>query len=190
MKPSESRVWQAIPGWCTNIEGDYLYQVAAGLPENAIIVDIGTYFGRSACAFALGCLESGARVITIDHFRGNPENVQKPAYMYVTDQIGRMGKDVKDRVKIIPVEAIEFGERFPKKAHVVYIDNEHGFNTVVNTFSAWYRNVIKGGHILFHDSFNTGWNEVVEAINYISENWPMEDAGHADSIRHFRKPAG
>lgn len=190
MKPSENNTWKSIPGWCTNIEGDYLYQIAAGLRKNQLVIDIGTYFGRSACAFALGCIESGARVITIDHYKGNPEHVVKPSFFDAYASIGKMGKAVKDKISTVQSEAVEFSENFPWPVHVVYVDNEHGFQAVVETFRAWWPKLVPGGNLLLHDSFNTGWNEVVEAVNHISENCSMEDAGHADSIRHFRKPAG
>src|SRR5262245_13261555 len=70
MRPSESRFWHAIDGWLTPHEADLLYRLAVDLPPGAQVVEIGTYRGRATAALGLGCMASGAKVTSIDHYQG------------------------------------------------------------------------------------------------------------------------
>jgi hypothetical protein len=187
MRPSQSSVWNKIPGWCTKLEGDYLYSFAATRPEGTIIVDLGTYMGRSATALGLGCLSSGARVISVDDFKGNPEHEQKPNHEQALIWLERVDPKLLGVITIVPEDAVAFGKQFVKRIVAFYVDTEHNSSIVLETFATWWPKLESRGHILFHDARNTGWTEVASTVQQISERWPMEELSGADSIRHFRK---
>lgn len=187
MRPSQLSIWRSIPGWCTNIEGDYLQLFAWSCPKGSVIVDIGTYLGRSAAAFGLGCLSSGARVISVDHFEGNPEHTVKPSMEHALVWLEHVDPKLPSVVTIVPEDAIAFAKSYTKKAYAFYVDTEHTGECVLNTFAAWWPKLSSKGHVLFHDARNSGWKEVVNTVQSISERWPLEEMIGADSIRHFKK---
>jgi len=176
-----------MPGWCTKLEGDYLYSVALACPKGSIIMDLGTYYCKSGTAFGLGCLSSGARVISVDHFKGNPEHTQKPSHEHALLWLERLDKRLMGVVTIVPEDAIVFGRQFTKKVEAIYIDTEHTGGVVLETFATWWNHLSSKGHVLFHDARNSGWTDVVHTVHAISERWPLEEQIGADSIRHFRK---
>ena len=62
----------AIDGWMDPSELAWLSSTASGLPDNALVVEIGSWLGRSASALWLG---SGGkiRLLCIDTWAGEPE---------------------------------------------------------------------------------------------------------------------
>src|SRR6185436_20976105 len=70
-----TRVWPSI----NNIEGLlvspmqelWLFRTAKSLPHDAVIVEIGSFKGRSTCSLAYGCRGTSKHVFAIDTFCGN-----------------------------------------------------------------------------------------------------------------------
>ena len=187
MKPSQTPDWQSIPGWCSPVEADYLYQLAAGLDQNDRIVEVGSYLGRSACAIGLGCRESGARLITIDHFRGNPEHQIKPTCEGLRQNLARLG--VLDWVEIMACEAREAAENIERPIHALFIDDQHDYGNVMRTSSAFIPRLISGGHVLWHDAIGHGWIGVERAVSEITKLWHMQHVvphQMRGSISHWR----
>lgn len=187
MKPSASNVWIKTPGWCTNNEGDYLHFFASTCPKKAIIVDIGTYYGKSAAALGLGCLASGARVISIDHFKGNPEHSVKPSHEAALISLERIDPHLLDVVTIVPTDALEFANKLTKPIYAVYIDSEHSRQVILDTFVAYWKKLISKGHVMFHDAAPGGWPVVISTVKEIAERWPMDKLPGDGSIMHYRK---
>jgi hypothetical protein len=58
----------SVPGLTSKKDLDILYEWARTVPENGVIVEIGSFFGRSAVAFAEGAYPS-AKIHCIDYFQ-------------------------------------------------------------------------------------------------------------------------
>jgi predicted O-methyltransferase YrrM len=155
------------------------------VPDN-VFVEIGTYMGLSAGAIALGCTESGARLVTIDHFRGNPEHGIKPSMELAEANLVSLG--IRHMVDIVKGDAIAIAKCFAEPVHALYINSEHAQAAVLMTFGAWNQHLVNGGHVLFHDSAVGGWPEVVKAVDFIATAYNLTPIGGAYSIRHFKKP--
>lgn len=65
----------AIDGWMAETELEWLYQTAQKLPLGTLVVEVGSWLGRSTAAIALG----GAgkiRLVCIDTWKGQPNLVE------------------------------------------------------------------------------------------------------------------
>jgi len=184
MKPSRNWVWRAIPGWLTETEADYLYQVASELSPGASIVEVGSYLGRSACAIGLGCRESGARLITIDHFEGNPEHSEKPTVEGLRWNLAKIG--VLDWVSIVAEEATVAARGIKEPIAMLFVDDAHDFNSVLRTSTAFLPKLTRGGCVLWHDCLAEGWPEVGQAVDKITTAYSLEHVADVGSIAHWR----
>ncbi len=54
------------PGWLSNYEARILYTLAAGMPDQSRILEIGSWVGRSSCCIAYGIRDSARRSIRYD----------------------------------------------------------------------------------------------------------------------------
>lgn len=62
----------AIDGWMTWVDLEWLYKTAEKLPDNALVVEIGPWLGRSTAAIALAAAHK-ARIVSIDTWRGQSD---------------------------------------------------------------------------------------------------------------------
>ena len=58
----------SVPGLTSNKDLDIIYEWARTVPENGVIVELGSFFGRSAIAFAEGAYPS-VKINCIDYFQ-------------------------------------------------------------------------------------------------------------------------
>ena len=67
---------EPVEGWLSEDQAQRLWERAAGLPAGALMVEIGSYRGRSAIVLAAGAPE-GTRVVAIDPHAGNDRGPQQ-----------------------------------------------------------------------------------------------------------------
>jgi len=141
----------AIPGLLIPGQEEWLFETAKALPDNAIIVEIGGYLGRSTCSLAFGCVGSRKYVCTIDPFADfvwlggrNPNffetwqnNIRKNNLLrYVIPLVG-FSQDVAK----IWAKPIDF----------LFIDGSHQYEDVLADFNNFYSYVVPGGIVALHD---------------------------------------
>src|SRR5215471_14050913 len=59
----------------------WLYETASKLRDDAVIVEIGSFKGRSTACLALGCLGTSKQVFAIDTFNGNDVDFEHRRYI-------------------------------------------------------------------------------------------------------------
>lgn len=87
-----------IPGFTTEKELDILYELAKSVPQNGVIVEIGSLFGRTAVALAEGA--PTAKIYCIDYFS---------PFLNKTDQPNIQGNDFWEKGKTYDRE-VEFAK--------------------------------------------------------------------------------
>ena len=65
--------WHDIPGWFSLEKVVVLQQAIKQLSEGAVVVELGSYQGRSSVALA-AVLAPNAKLICVDHFQGSEEH--------------------------------------------------------------------------------------------------------------------
>lgn len=149
--------YRKINGWLSSREAIGLYKVARLLPENAIVVEIGSWQGKSAYCILSG-LKSG-KVYAIDPFNAsggadwNEEEYQQIAKGI--DLLEIFKKNVRKFLNAGKVEirkgfSNQFNDEF-EKIDFLFIDGDHSIKGCQEDYNLYSHKIIKGGYIAFHD---------------------------------------
>ncbi|MBL7496729.1 class I SAM-dependent methyltransferase [Frankia sp. CNm7] len=157
----------AAKGFMPEDEGDALYAAAAEVPAGGLILEVGTYCGKSTIYLAAAARAAGARVVTVDHHRGSEENQAGWEYhdpTVVDPRTGRMdtlpflrrnleGAGVEDVVTVVVGRTEDVGGWWTTPVALLFIDGGHAEEQAQADYEAWGRHVAPGGLLLIHDVF-------------------------------------
>ncbi len=150
-----------VDGWMTDGQAAELYAAAAGCPRGGLIVEIGSFRGRSTIVLA-SAAPSGARVIAIDPHAGNdrgPQEIEGFAVEADDDHavfnrnLARAG--VAERVTHLRAFSDEALDDLADPIDVLYIDGAHRYAPALADIRSWGGRVADGGTMLIHDSFSS-----------------------------------
>lgn len=148
----------SVFGYMATGQEEKLFSIVKSLPEDATILEIGSYLGRSTTAMSFACLGTKRRIFVNDTFAGND---------------GIMGRS-EDFLDVFTNHLAQYhldGFVTPKQgySHVVlkdwdpsikfdfvFIDGSHEYVDVLKDFELIYPHVKEGGWIAFHD-VEPGW---------------------------------
>lgn len=149
-----------IEGWLTEPEALGLYKLAKKLPAQAIIVEIGSWKGKSTFCLARG-LKSGY-VFAIDPFNGDggldtnsqaEYDLKKGSQDLLTNfenTMQRLGVDKKIVAK--KGYSSQFHKDF-NKIDLLFIDGDHSIKGCQSDFELYAPKIKSGGYIAFHDYY-------------------------------------
>ncbi|HUJ10135.1 MAG TPA: class I SAM-dependent methyltransferase [Verrucomicrobiae bacterium] len=193
LKPEDSldkalRLAQLIEGQVSPNELRILIELAKKVPASNVIVEIGTYRGRSAVALALGAqLGSGARVYAIDPhvtFKGVKGGQFGPpdmAALYANLAKAGVGETVAVVClpSLIPAQAWR-----GRDVGLLWLDGDHSYEGVRADFDAWFPLVIHDGMVAFHDVDAPG---VKQLLNEVARDGRVEFVGNVERLSWLRK---
>jgi len=136
-----------VSGWFYQIQMSTLYPIVKGLAPNSLIVEIGTYHGRSARFFSLSNPE--VKIITIDIVK-NPGGAGHPRHpeggLFIDREVLEGGNIFQ-----IVGESGEISKGFNWKIDLLFIDDGHTYEDVWRDIKVWTPFVKPGGYVVFHD---------------------------------------
>ncbi len=153
-------------GWFDHREGAAYSEVIAMSPPGDV-VEVGTWYGRSAAFVGPVCRAQRRRLRCVDNWEGGPEladqaRLTDPFQVFLYNA-HRMGID--DVVHPIRCSSVPAADRFvPRSLAAVMIDASHTYEAVRADIAAWLPKVKPGGAILGHD-YTSGWPGVVRAVD-------------------------
>jgi len=157
-------------GWFPACNQDLLRRF---IGENSkVIVEMGAWVGLSTRWIADNA--PGAKVITIDHWKGSPENSSDPLVPILYEQFTSNCWGHKDR--IIPVrstttQGIEELRKLGVRPDVIYVDAGHDYDSVCQDLKI----CMEFDCPLVGDDFNpNSWPGVVQAVWEEANNWHRE----------------
>ena len=141
-----------VEGMLTHSETEYLYRLAKFNPGKGVIVEIGSYKGKSTICLALGSKSvGGEKVFAIDPHLPIPEegysDYSEPRFR---DNIQSAG--VGDHVVHLKMTSNEAAQGWNRPIRLLWIDGDHRYEQVRQDFLLWEPHVIEGGIIAMHDT--------------------------------------
>ena len=162
----------------TFAEAAYLYRLVDRLDE-PLVAEIGRFKGGSTFLLAA----AGGRVVSIDNESLWPDAHDPAALARALERFM-----LRDRVEIVvadshtfPVEEASFD--------VVFVDGDHGYDSVSADFEHWRPALAPGGHLLFHDAEASLEPGVARLVAEIDSGSELRRRPAAGSLAHFVKEA-
>jgi MMP 1-O-methyltransferase len=150
--------YRHIGGWLTDNEAYGLYNLATKLPSSSIVVEIGSWKGKSTFCIAKG-LKKG-KIFAIDPFNAEGESGSKEIYEQnkgdiplieqFSTEMKRLG--VSGQIEALQGYSHQFGNTFTK-IDFLFIDGDHSIEGCDYDFTHFSPFVKKGGYIAFHDFY-------------------------------------
>ena len=145
------------------IDGQRLAYLAAQVPYNGVIVEIGSHRGRSAAYMAAANRNALIYCIDIWDNPGQERFVSTDEDMEAFDQfLTELG--LRNNVIALRGESEMFARAWNTKIDLLFIDGNHSYKGVSGDFESWYPHVKNGGVIAFHD-YHRNWPGVITFVN-------------------------
>jgi len=168
---------QTVEGWLNVTEGKVLYRLAKKCKGRGVIVEIGSWKGKSTILLGHGS-QAGprAKIHAVDPHTGSPQHREAMGEVWTFNEFQRNIKAAGMDSLVVPhVEFSEAAARtFTEPIELIFIDGLHEYEDVKTDFEAWFPKVIEGGTMAFHDS--TCWDGVRKVV-----------ADNLFKSRHFRR---
>ncbi len=177
-----------VDGWLFDGEARLLFELARTADPSGVIVEIGSWKGKSTICLAKGS-EAGPRlkIYAIDPHIGSEEhhaNAQVWTFEEFQANIRKAG--VQDSVVPLVKMSTDAAKDFNLPVSLVFIDGAHDYDSVKADFEAWFPKVIEGGMIAFHDT--TGWEGPRRLVrSALFRNPQISGANFSWSIAYGRK---
>ncbi|MCW5912360.1 MAG: class I SAM-dependent methyltransferase [Cyclobacteriaceae bacterium] len=164
----------------------WFFKTAWYSTKDAIIVEIGSFKGRSTVSFGFACRNTDRHVYAIDLFEGD-NNIYGSG-----DFISDFNRNVSScglEPYITPIKkhSLEVAKSWIKPIDILFIDGSHEYEDVKDDFNAFYPFVKPGGIIALHD-IRGMWDGVVRFWNEVKQQNLLCDIGEVGSLGYGRKP--
>jgi predicted O-methyltransferase YrrM len=145
----------AIPGWLTRPQAEALEALAR---PAEVVVELGSWVGRSTAALALGCRRG--TVYAVDHHRGSPSERGGPHRIALELPDGTYPDFLRNMQRlellgdaVIPLlgdfEAV--ARNFHRRVDLLFLDGEHTHEATVAAYRAWAPLLQPRAVVVFHD---------------------------------------
>lgn len=163
-------------------EGEILFQAVSELGDKAVVVEIGSYVGRSADVMAQVCEARGYKLICIDPFVVGFDGVGMEGSK---EQFYKNIMEVYNCVELIEAKSEDVYKEVPD-IDFLFIDGDHDREGIEKDCK-YYLPKLKSNHLVsFHDYHNTSFPQIPDVVNYYCSGW--EVVNNAFSIHTRRKP--
>src|SRR3954471_15033668 len=149
-----------VEGWLTEGQARRLWDAAQRVPAGGLVVEIGSFRGRSAIVMA-PALADGARLVAIDPHAGSdrgPQEIEAEAERGEEDNrqflANLRAAGVADRVEHVRLMSSDALGSVVGEIDVLYVDGAHRFAPARDDLVRWGARVREGGTMLVHDSFS------------------------------------
>lgn len=148
--------YRFIEGWLSDNEAIGLFSFARKLKHNCVVVEIGSWKGKSTFCLAKGLING--KLYAIDPFNAEGEQGTKEIYEQTKGEIELIDqfKETMTRFRLINKIVVlqgyssQFIVNF-KEIDLLFIDGDHSIEGCKYDFSSYSPKIKKGGYIAFHD---------------------------------------
>jgi len=180
---------EKVEGWLSDKEGRLLYNFAKKCTGKGVIVEIGSWKGKSTIWLAMGSKRGNrVKLYAVDPHTGSKEHKEIYGEVQTFEEFKKNIRDAGVEDIVIPVKrtSMEAAGEFNEPVELIFIDGAHEYELVKLDFELWFPKVIEGGIMAFHDTtWGAGPGRVVKESVYNSRNF--KNAGFIDSTTFARK---
>lgn len=186
------RAVATVEGWLSNVEGRCLYRLARKCRGRGVIVEIGSWKGKSTIWLGKGSLDGNrVKVHAIDPHTGSPQHTEmfgEGVWTFHNFKCNIEAAGVKDVVEPHVGFSVEVASTFQQPVEMIFIDGLHEWDGVRGDFDAWYPKVVDGGWMAFHDS--TCWPDVLRLVkDYVFKSQHFRKVRWRSSLTYAQKTA-
>lgn len=172
-----------LKGYLRPVEGRKLAELASLVPTGQAIVEIGSYMGKSTCYLASG--SKGVKVYAVDlwelgNYRARYKNPK--AFLAFKKQVADMG--LTKKIVAVKGNSVKVAATWDKPIGLLFIDANHQFEYVKADYEVWYKFVVPGGRIAFHDYKNPDYPTVVGVGYFIDQVIKSSSLWEFDGLYH------
>lgn len=178
----------SVDGWLTDAEGELLYNLAKNCTGEGVIVEIGSWKGKSTIWLGKGSLKGEkVKVYAIDPHTGSSEHKKAYGKVWTFEEFSHNIKNAQLDDVVIPIvkTSEKAAKNFDDPVEFIFIDGAHEYELVKLDFELWFPKLINGGTMAFHDTMAPGPKKVVEESLYKSKNF--RTVRFTDSITYAEK---
>jgi len=178
-----------VHGFLSDKEGELLYNLAKNCTGKGVIVEIGSWKGKSTIWLGKGSKRANkVKIYAIDPHIGSSEHKKAYGKIWTFEEFKKNIKNANVDDIIIPIvkTSEEAAKNFDEPVELIFIDGAHEYDLVKLDFELWFPKVIDGGIMAFHDT--TVWlgpKKVVDEFVYKSKNF--RNVRFIDSITFAEK---
>jgi glycosyltransferase involved in cell wall biosynthesis/predicted O-methyltransferase YrrM len=150
---------ESIEGFMVPGQEEYLFNKVKSLPEDAVIVEIGSFKGRSTVAMAYACIGTKRKIYSIDTWDGNDTDFSERQFFEIWQQNVQLNGLEQ---YVIPIRGYSHNVLNNwhdltgyKAIDFIFIDGSHQYLDVLKDFELSFSLVRNGGWIAFHDVVHT-----------------------------------
>jgi hypothetical protein len=189
---------RVVDGWLTEAQARRLWDSARAVPAGGLVVEIGSFRGRSAIVIG-SALAPGARLVAIDPHAGGdrgPQEIAAEAARGEEDHrqflANLRAAGVAERVEHVRLMSSEALGSVGGDIDMLYVDGAHRFAPARDDLVRWGGRVREGGTMVVHDSFSAVGLTLAMLVSLtFSARWRY--IGRSGSLAEYRRerlPAG
>lgn len=146
---------KTVEGYLRDDEAILLFQLAKNIKLEGVIVEIGSWMGKSTICLAKGSkLAKNHKVFAIDPHSGSEEHTRTFGEISTFKKFQQNIKKAKvsDLVKPLVMTSDEAVSQVKQNISLLFIDGAHDYQSVLNDFNNWFSKLLKGGVVALHDT--------------------------------------
>jgi predicted O-methyltransferase YrrM len=167
IEPALRAVADGARGFLPPDEAEALYDAAWAMAPHGVLLEVGTYCGKSATWLGAAAKDRGGRVVTVDHHRGSEEN--QPGWEWhdaslVDPTVGLMdtlpffrrtvhAAGLDDVVTAVVGRSTTVSQLWSTPLAMLFIDGGHTEEHAQNDYEGWSGFVMPDGVLAVHDVF-------------------------------------
>lgn len=182
------KITEKVDGWLLDKEGELLYNLAKNCKGKGVIVEIGSWKGKSTIWLGHGSKNGNkVKIYAIDpHTQTCEHKIHSEVWTFEDFEKNIKSAKVDDIIIPIVKTSEEAANNFDKPIELLFIDGSHEYDFIKLDFELWDPKVVDGGVIAFHDTVGQpGPKKVVEEFVYKSRRF--SNARFLDSITFAKK---
>jgi predicted O-methyltransferase YrrM len=181
-----------VDGWLTRREEAALFHLARTVPRERVIVELGSWFGRSAILLGGGSRHGGgAAVFAVDLF--SAAGVAKPL---LEERAGDAARDYWEQfqanIRAAGLDGVVTAIRSETKAlaanwtglpvGLLFIDADHSYQGVSGDWNSWKPRLAPRARVAFHDYQNPQYEGVTRFVDQLLATDALSSVERHDSL--------